>query len=82
MRHVYEFMTQSERLPKGPDAAKDAALLNQNTANMFTGAIDAMEKKLSGEIAVLSHSQIVVGDRVVTTLLVRRPGVVADPRRN
>lgn len=82
MRYVYEFMTQLERLPKGPDAAKDAVLLNQSTGQMFTGMIDAMETKFAQEIDVVSHSQVVVGDRMVTTLLVRRVGASVDPRRN
>lgn len=83
MRYVYEFMTQAEQAPEaGSDLGMTAGLLNQKTGQMFTGALEAMEKRFNQEIDVLSHSQIVVGDKVVTTLLVRRSGASADPRRN
>ena len=57
-------------------------VFSANTAKMFTGTIDGMERRLSQEIEVLSHSQIVLGDHVITTLLVRRSGVSGDLRRN
>jgi hypothetical protein len=82
MRYVYELMTHVERLPRREAPAADFVALNEGTAHMLSDAVDGFEKRMNQDLDVLSHAQYVVGDRVVTTLLVRRPASSADPRRN
>ncbi len=79
MRYVYEIMTQSDRLPEDPNLNKSATSLNDRAARVFTAAIDGLERRLHQDIDVVSHAQVLVGDHVVTTLLVRRSGAPFVP---
>jgi hypothetical protein len=82
MRYVYELITHIERLPRRDAPSADFVALNQATGKILSDAVDAFEVRMNQELDVLSHSQYSVGDRLVTTLLVRRPAASADPRRN
>lgn len=83
MRYVYELLTNVERLAEA-DIDNDVLLmlLNERAAGVLSAAVEAVEKRFAQDVVVVSHAQVVVGHRLVTTLLIRRPAASVDPRRN